>query len=118
MWGLHAGMEPDAQAWVAGPVNTRPLAPMVWLDSTQAPGRFTPPATVIGLPLPVPDITPTMLTVLSAEMAWRGAIRWGRTHNDMLISAPVKTARVAAMAGTVRRMSTPRVTPRAKANAA
>src|SRR6266516_4585501 len=119
MWALHCWMEPAVQAFVAGPVNTWPLAVMLWFDRTQAaPGRCTAAVTVIELPLPVPDVTPSMLAALSAEIACRGVIRCGRTHRDMVISTPMKAARVTAMAGTVRRMSTPMVTPRATANAA
>ena len=45
-------------------------------------------------------------------------MRWGRTHSGMATWTAAKTARVTAMAGMVRRMSSPAVTPRAKAKAA
>src|SRR2546430_12504223 len=81
MWALHCWMEPVVQAFVAGPVNTWPLAVMLWFDRTQAaPGRCTAAVTVIGLPLPVPDVTPSMLAALSAEIACKGVIRCGRIH--------------------------------------
>jgi hypothetical protein len=89
---------------------------MVWLDSIQTPGMFTE-AVTLSLP-PLAFATPVMLAVLTAKVARSGVMRWGRIHRDMVTRAPVKTARVVAMAGRVRRMSTPAVTPRAKANAA
>ena len=45
-------------------------------------------------------------------------MRWGRTQTGTANRTAAKTTRVAAMAGRVRRMSTPAVTPRAKAKAA
>ena len=47
-----------------------------------------------------------------------GVIRWGRTSSGMANWRPTKMASVSAIAGIVRRNSIPRVTPRAKANAA
>ena len=49
---------------------------------------------------------------------WSGGARLGRTHSGMATWRAAKMARVTAMAGTVRRISAPAVTPRAKANAA
>ena len=60
--------------------------------------------------------------MLSSEVTgmtvWRAGKRLGRTHSGMAIWMAAKMARVTAMAGTVRRISAPAVTPRAKANAA
>ena len=44
--------------------------------------------------------------------------RLGRIHSGMAIWTAAKMARVTAIAGTVRRISAPAVTPRAKPNAA
>ena len=49
---------------------------------------------------------------------WRAGNRCGRIHSGMAIWMTAKMARVMAMAGTVRRISAPAVTPRVKANAA
>ena len=51
-------------------------------------------------------------------VTWLGAMRWGRTSSGMAIWIAAKATRVMAIAGKVRRMSVPAVTPRAKANAA
>ncbi len=45
-------------------------------------------------------------------------MRWGRTQMGKAMMTAVKTARVTAIAGTVRRMNSLAVTPRANANAA
>jgi len=53
------------------------------------------------------------------EMAVRsGGAKWGRIHSGMATWRAAKTARVTAMAGIVRRISAPAVTPRVNANAA
>jgi hypothetical protein len=67
------------------------------------PGPVAPPATRPG----------------TTGMATRSAgAKWGRIHSGMAIWSAMKTARVAAMAGMVRRISAPAPTPRAKAKAA
>ena len=47
-----------------------------------------------------------------------GESRCARTSSGMAICTATKTARVTAIAGTVRRITIPTVTPRAKAKAA
>ena len=47
-----------------------------------------------------------------------GAMRWGRTRSGQASMTSTMQATVIAMAGRVRRASTPMATPRAKANAA
>ena len=68
--------------------------------------------------LPSPDPISTTEAILSAEVVCTGAMRWGRTQTGTANWTAVKMTSVTAMAGTVRRMSTPAVNPRAKANAA
>ena len=55
---------------------------------------------------------------LSAEVVRAGGMRWGRTQMGKAMMTAVKTARVTAIAGRVRRIKSPAVTPRANANAA
>ena len=55
---------------------------------------------------------------VSAAVVRTGGIRCGRTHWASASRAATKTTSVLAMAGSVRRMSTPAVTPSAKAKAA
>src|SRR5215470_2099615 len=100
----------------AGPVNTWPARSMVWLDSIQAPGLLADASTVVELLLPI--IKPSMLAGLSAEVARSGVIRCGRIQLGMAIWTKAKAASVMAMAGMVRRITIPTVTPRVKANAA
>ena len=56
--------------------------------------------------------------MLSADSRRSGAIRWDRRRNPNAAWTAAKTASVTAMAGTVRRISMPAVTPSANANAA
>ena len=51
-------------------------------------------------------------------VVWLAGSRFGRIHSGMAIWTAAKMARVTAMAGPVRRISAPTVTPRAKAKAA
>ena len=55
---------------------------------------------------------------VTETVVWPGGNRCGRIHSGMAIWTAAKMARVTAMAGTVRRISAPAVTPRVKANAA
>ena len=69
-----------------------------------------------------PDRPPHMprLTSLdvSAKLVWAGARRCGRTQKVTTSRAAMKATRVVTMAGWMRRMSTPAVTPSAKAKRA
>ncbi len=75
---------------------------------------------------PVTDIRPTPLGLIVmrmpvaaviAETRWTGVMKYCRIAR-MTNWTAVKTARVTAMAGTVRRMSIPAAAPRVKAKAA
>jgi hypothetical protein len=94
---------------MAGPVYTWPA-----VDSTHAPGMAAFP--VISSPLP----SGTQLTEagLTATVVRAGGMRWGRTKFGMMSWTAAKMTMVTAMAGTVRPMNAPAVTPRAKAKAA
>ncbi|MEO3829466.1 hypothetical protein [Actinomadura sp. B10D3] len=59
-----------------------------------------------------------MFFALIATVAVSGGMRWGRIHSGIATWTPAKTASVIAMAGRVRRVRTPAVTPSAKAKAA
>jgi hypothetical protein len=77
-----------------------------WLEEiTQAPGGATAgPGAKDRYPLRAP--TPGILAIaarLSVEVAWTGGIRWGRTQMGKAMMTAVKTARVTAIAGRVRR---------------
>ena len=90
------------------------------LDRSQAPGwpgMVMANSVKIVPPAPVSDgmAAPSEVTGMTT---WSGGARLGRTHSGMATWRAAKTARVRAMAGTVRRISAPAVTPRAKANAA
>ena len=61
---------------------------------------------------------PMPLPVASGMAVRTGDIRCGRTQVASASRAATKTTSVLAMAGSVRRMSTPAVTPSAKAKAA
>ena len=87
---------------------------MVWLEKIHAPGR--PVTGTVSWPL-WPTLAVLRLTV-TAVVAVAGGRRCGRTTLGMMNWTAAKTARVTAMAGRVRRMMTPAVTPRAKPNAA
>ena len=97
----------------------RPLASTVWLDSTQLPGP--PVFTVIrsGEPGPVSPIeipssrSRSNVTVCSAVGA-----RCARTQVGTAICTKMTTARVMAIAGSVRRSTAPRVAPSTTANTA
>ena len=59
------------------------------------------------------------MRAMTTEMTVRSAgAKLGRIHSGMATWTAAKMARVTAMAGTVRRISAPAATPRAKANAA
>src|SRR5580700_3899443 len=109
----------DAQA--AGVALTGcPAALTGPLDRSQAPGRpgrLTAKSVKVLPPGPVwaGEKSPCEVTGMAT---WSGGARLGRTHSGMATWRAAKTARVTAMAGTVRRISAPAVTPRAKANAA
>ena len=94
-----------AQAGVAGPVKAWPAALMVWSDSTQAPGIFTAPVTVIWPPFVT--LISVRFAVLNGEITRTGVIRCGLIPSGMASWTAAKAASVMAMAGTVRRMSTP-----------
>ena len=97
------------QAEGAGPVKSWPAALMVWLDRTQEPGLFTASSTVIR---PPSDMLISVIPAgLNDEVAWRGGMKWGLTQLGMTTWTAAKTARVMAIAGRVRRISTPAVTP-------
>ena len=55
---------------------------------------------------------------MKAVVNLKGVLRRGRTHSKTANRTPTKATSVAAMAGSVRRMSMPAATPRAKAKAA
>ncbi|WP_348638608.1 hypothetical protein [Actinomadura madurae] len=59
-----------------------------------------------------------MLFAVIATVAVSGGMMWGRIHSGIATWTPAKTASVIAMAGRVRRVRTPTVTPSAKAKAA
>src|SRR6266851_9824409 len=110
-------MPPFRQACGAGPVNGWPPASMDWFVRIQAPGLLTLAVTTIWLPLGF-IISPLMFAILSGVVLRSGVSRcdlisWG--HATWM---PANTASVAAMAGSVWRISTPKVRPRAKPNAA
>src|SRR6185437_44811 len=60
----------------------------------------------------------SVVSLLTATVVWLAGSRFGRIHSGMAIWRAAKMARVTAMAGTVRRISAPAVTPRVKAKAA
>ena len=93
-----------------------PAALTVWLPRIQAPGMFAAPVTE-RLPAPLGlSLMPRLLRVVIGVVVWAAGIRYWRIARMPNCTA-VKMARVTAMAGTVRRISIPAVTPRAKAKA-
>src|SRR6266550_1527209 len=115
------GLVPSTDVQTAGVVLTGcPAALTGPLDRSQAPGwpgMLRANSVKIVPPAPVSDgrAAPSEVTGRTVRS---GGARLGRTHSGMATWRAAKTARVTAMAGTVRRISAPAATPRAKANAA
>src|ERR1700722_7601742 len=105
----------DAVQAAGGVVTGRAAAVTGPLDRIHAPnwpGRLV--ATSVKV-LPPAPVGPPASFPKATEMTVRSAgAKWGRIHSGMAIWRAAKTA----MAGMVRRISAPAVTPRAKANAA
>src|SRR5580704_3357897 len=113
----------DSVVQAAGVVLTGCLVALTGpLDRSHAPGwpgtsvavsvKVLPPGPVSARPRPEFSSEAIEMTV------WRAGIRFGRIHSGMATWTAAKMARVTAMAGRVRRISAPAVTPRVKANAA
>jgi hypothetical protein len=89
---------------------------MVRLDSTQAPVSSGSVALICRPSGPNENMF--RLEGVGSIVETTGAMRWGRTSCGMATWRATKTARVIAIAASVRRTSIPTVTPSAKANAA
>ena len=92
-------------ALVAGPVNTRPDGEMVLFDKTQAPGRLKFPCRVM-LPDEV-SIIWLLALALNGAVTCTGGIRCGWMSVGIRICTATKMTSVTAIAGSVRRISTP-----------
>jgi hypothetical protein len=86
------------------------------LEMTQAPGWPGTPAVSISLGLALRlTVAPGAAIVVTV---WLVGNRCGRIHSGVMNWTAAKMARVMAMAGIARRMTSPAVTPSAKPNAA
>ena len=87
-------------------------------DRTQAPGLAKDPVSWSALsPLPALVLKSSCWTFTGA-VTWSGGSRCGRMKFGIRTWIATKATRVTAIAGRVRRSSTPTVTPSAKASAA
>ena len=93
-----------------------PALSTIWLEYVQAFGRFGGEATNVT-PVAATTSKPTLVAELKLALMWAGLRRCGRIQKVMASRAPTKVTSVVAIAGTVRRMSVPAVSPSAKANA-
>ena len=91
---------------------------MTTSDSTQAPGSSKDPVSWMSAD-PVPTLVLTCpCWVLNGVVTWAGGSRCGRTKFGIRTWIATNATSVTAIAGSVRRSSTPAVTPSAKASAA
>src|ERR1700735_1674521 len=101
---MHAG---DPRLWRQAPrlrklpVTGCPDASTIWSEKTHAPGLA--PSTVRGPLLVWLNVVPAV--IWRADVVRTGAIRCGRTQKVMRTRTATNAARVAAMAGRVRRRS-------------
>jgi hypothetical protein len=93
-----------------------PAALTAPLDRIQASG-WPARLPVVSLKLPRASSLNVMPRLI-ATVVWLAGNRLGRIHSGMAIWTAAKTTSVTAMAGTVRWISAPAVTPRVKASAA
>src|SRR6266516_300206 len=114
---LAAGEQADGTTVLTG----CPAASAAPLDRIQAPGWPAKPS-VASVKVKVCGESVVkrfnVVSLVIATVVWLAGNRFGRIHSGMAIWRAAKMARVTAMAGTVRRISAPAVTPRVKANAA